>query len=87
MSDAMVRSVDDTTVQLFEKYPNKASLVAEEATRAADGNYAIAKKFGDTLMATSADLVLQSCDYKCNLNEVDGEAINVILADVIQAEP
>jgi len=85
--DALLRAVDETTVQLFEKYPSVASQIAEVATRAADGNYAVAKKFGDTLMAVAADLVLQSCDYKCQLNEVDGTGIDKILKDIIAAEP
>ena len=86
MSDAMMRAVDDTTVQLFEKFTTKAAQVSEEATRAADGNYAVAKKFGDTLMATSADLILQECDYKCELNTIDGDHINNVLKDVVDAE-
>jgi hypothetical protein len=72
---------------LFEKYPTASAQIAEVATRAADGNYAVAKKFGDTLMAVGADLVLQSCDYKCQLNEVDGPSIDRILKNVILAEP
>ena len=86
MSDAMMRAVDDTTVQLFEKFTSKAAQVSEEATRAADGKYAVAKKFGDTLMAVSADLILQECDYKCELNTVDGDHINAVLKDVIDCE-
>ena len=85
MSDAMMRALT-TTVQLFEKFTTKAAQVSEEATRAADGNYAVAKKFGDTLMAVSADLVLQECDYKCELNTVDGDHINAVLKDVIDCE-
>ena len=85
-SDAMQHAVEDTAVQLFEQYPRRAEEVSEVATRAADGNYAVAKKFGDTLMAVAADLVLQSCDYHCMLKDAKVSKINEVLTSIIHAD-
>merc|ERR1719379_18257 len=85
-SDAMQHAVEDTAIQLFEQYPKRAEEVSEVATRAADGNYAVAKKFGDTLMAVAADLVLQSCDYHCMLKDAKVSKINEVLTSIIHAD-
>ena len=85
-SDAMQHSIEDAAVQLFERYPKRAEELSEVATRAADGNYAVAKKFGDTLMAVAADLVLQNCDYHCMLKDVKAPEINLVLTRLINAD-
>jgi hypothetical protein len=85
-SQAMIKSIDDTAVQLFQTFPKRAVKIAEVATRAADGNYAVAKKFGDTMMSVAADLVLQSCDYKCNLADVAPADVNTILSQLVDAD-
>jgi len=85
-SDAMQHAVEDTAIQLFEQYPKRAEEVSEVATRAADGNYAVAKKFGDTLMAVAADLVLQSCNYHCMLKDAKSSTINDVLTSIVHAD-
>lgn len=85
-TDAMQHAVEDTAIQLFEQYPKRAEEVSEVATRAADGNYMVAKKFGDTLMAVAADLVLQSCDYHCMLKDAKVSKINEILTLIVNAD-